>query len=86
MGATQPRRIEERVIRELGLALMLLGLALVQSAYVAPDTKLWASVRGRRIACHIAPIPFYLRGRGGSWIGSGALLVIAIVLIVVFVH
>ena len=32
MGSTQPRRIEERFIRELWLALMLLGLALAQAA------------------------------------------------------
>jgi rod shape-determining protein MreD len=34
MGATQPRRIEERVIRELWLALVLLGLALAQAALI----------------------------------------------------
>jgi rod shape-determining protein MreD len=34
MGSTQPRRIEERVIRELWLALALLGLALAQAALV----------------------------------------------------
>jgi rod shape-determining protein MreD len=34
MGSAQPRRIEERVVRELGLALVLLGLALVQAALV----------------------------------------------------
>jgi rod shape-determining protein MreD len=34
MGSAQPRRIEERVIRELGLALALLGLALAQAALV----------------------------------------------------
>jgi rod shape-determining protein MreD len=32
MGATQPRRIEERVVRELWLALVLLMLALAQAA------------------------------------------------------
>src|SRR6476620_2393738 len=32
MGSAQPRRIEERVVRELWLALALLGLALVQAA------------------------------------------------------
>jgi rod shape-determining protein MreD len=34
MGAAQPRRIEERVVRELWLALALLGLALVQAALI----------------------------------------------------
>src|SRR6266496_892844 len=32
MGSAQPRRIEERIIRELWLALTLLGLALAQAA------------------------------------------------------
>jgi rod shape-determining protein MreD len=32
MGANQPRRIEERIARELWLALALLGLALAQAA------------------------------------------------------
>ena len=32
MGSAQPRRIEERIIRELWLGLALLGLALVQAA------------------------------------------------------
>ena len=32
MGSSQPRRIEERIIRELWLALVLLGLALAQAA------------------------------------------------------
>ncbi|HEX9373650.1 MAG TPA: rod shape-determining protein MreD [Roseiflexaceae bacterium] len=31
MGAAQPRRIEERVVREIGLALALLALALAQT-------------------------------------------------------
>jgi rod shape-determining protein MreD len=34
MGTAQPRRIEERVVRELWLALGLLGLALAQAALV----------------------------------------------------
>ena len=34
MGSAQPRRIEERVVRELWLALALLGLALAQAALV----------------------------------------------------
>ncbi|HJZ47521.1 MAG TPA: rod shape-determining protein MreD [Roseiflexaceae bacterium] len=32
MGSTQPRRIEERIARELGLALALLAIALAQAA------------------------------------------------------
>ena len=32
MGATQPRRLEERVAREVVLALALLALALAQAA------------------------------------------------------
>src|SRR5687768_2319194 len=32
MGSTKPRRIEERIAREIWLALALLGLALAQAA------------------------------------------------------
>jgi rod shape-determining protein MreD len=32
MGYSQPRRLEERVAHEIGLALLLLGVALVQAA------------------------------------------------------
>jgi rod shape-determining protein MreD len=32
MGDTRPRRLEEYIAREIGLALLLLGLALLQSA------------------------------------------------------
>src|SRR5215510_8574705 len=32
MGSTQPRRLEERVAREIAVALALLGVALVQAA------------------------------------------------------
>lgn len=34
MGSTQPRRIEERIARELGQALLLLAVALVQVALI----------------------------------------------------
>lgn len=39
-----------------------LGMALVQTAFSKPGTKILAEVRGRKIACEVTKMPFYKRG------------------------
>ena len=60
------------------------GGRLAASAPVDDSVRSTSNYAAREAATH--QLAEFEGGRGGIWIGSGALLVIAIVLIVVFVH
>ncbi len=62
MGYSQPRRLEERVAHEVGLALLLLGVAVVQAALLprplgfAPNLLLLLSSARRCLPAQPAPL------------------------------
>ncbi|MBK9715557.1 MAG: hypothetical protein IPO81_30370 [Kouleothrix sp.] len=92
MGPAQPRRIEERVVREVGLALALLALALVQTTLlprplgVVPNALLLLAICQTLIAGPSAAARWALYGGLGldlcadSALGSHALALLAAVL------
>jgi rod shape-determining protein MreD len=72
MGAAQPRRLEERVAREIWLALVLLGLALAQTTLLprplgaAPNAMLLLTISQALIAGPASAARWALYG--GLWL------------------
>jgi hypothetical protein len=97
MGDSRPRRLEEYAAREIGLALLLLALALVQSALLPRPGGLALNLLLLLTVCHAllagpasaARWAFYgglsLDVCAGSTLGSHALALLAAVLIPVVV-
>ncbi|NOK63421.1 MAG: hypothetical protein GFH27_549347n24 [Chloroflexi bacterium AL-W] len=93
MDHSQPRRLEERLARELGLALLLLGVALVQTALLprplgfTPNVLLMLVLSQALIAgaANAARWAFYggisLDLCAGTLLGSHSLLLLAAVLV-----
>jgi rod shape-determining protein MreD len=93
MGDSRPRRLEEYVAREIGLALLLLSLALVQSALLPRPGGLALNVLLLLTICHAllagsasaARWAFYgglsLDICAGSTLGSHALALLAATLV-----
>jgi len=80
VGDSQPRRIEERLARELGLALILLALALVQvtlltgpSGFSVPLLLVLALVRALVGAGTSEPVRGLMRGLWWAFYGGLAL-------------
>lgn len=94
MGYSQPRRVEEYLARELALALLLLGLALVQAALLprplgfAPNLLLLLTVCQTLLAGPVTAARWAFYGGlgldlcAGSPLGSHALALLAAVLLV----
>lgn len=80
MGDSQPRRIEERLARELGLALVLLALALVQvtlltglAGFSVPILLVLAIARALVGAGTAEPVRGLMRGLWWAFYGGLAL-------------